>query len=885
MNLRSAGRAVCIALVVLISCAARAQVVIIYDDAFQNGFSGDDSFGGGYNPAATAQFHSGTKSISLLGNNYNAVTFTHPSGVLSTASYPVLRLWVRAGAANQHLQIFLHNGANSYNGSLDSYISGGSMPSGTWVQAIVNLTQAPLSYNGNFDRIDLQWDSGAAAIAGEEIYIDDVNLGQTSAASSNAMTIEHDVMVGPVVPDPPNPDIDGRMLSDRFTWRDSSNHPRVAALAHNDNGALANGAKGGTLREFSYQLSNGTTRVLTVTTYDSNSAYAGFGFVVCHSAAGNCVADDSPLGAFFPGHWSRVFEGTHHAIFRFTQDYPRNCSTNASGSHTIPVTIDWLFMTGHDNPLYAITYDVDLASPAAAAGTFYDDSRAPYGELNIDGEGYTDIDGTAWGDRYKFTTTSAPVMLNSTWDWTQTNTVPYIKEWLNGPIGVAPNYNRDATMGLVQTQTNAQQDAAGARGPNVHDVTPFWGKTSADGNAGNGYSMPWQDDWPYQANADSVGVGASNNNARLTWRTQYGFLGPNTYPINDGVGETVKTAPGYPKKSYSVYVVMGQHSTLPVEAQRQQVETMQSVTLTASTGSVVTSGPAGITRAQNVTYAPAGYNHVYGALAFSATGNALDANIAVGAGTLKNPLVIISNYSGSDPTVKLGGVTLTADADYYASLRPSATELWLTLNASLSGATNHLQITSSAAGAPAAPVNVSAAAFSTTRVDITWDAVAGANSYQVDRMSSLAAGFGQIATPATNSYADTTALAGKAYLYRVRAVNASGTSGNSASDLATTILFTDPALAVGMTIRAVHLAELRTAVDAVRTLANLGAGAYSDTAQLGTKIRAVHVTELRTQLDAARGPLSLSTGGYTYSPLTGIVVRALDFTELRNRVK
>ena len=45
-----------------------------------------------------------------------------------------------------------------------------------------------------------------------------------------------------------------------------------------------------------------------------------------------------------PGHWQRVFEGRHHAIFRFTQNYPRNCPSFA---RTIPVTIDWMFSTGH----------------------------------------------------------------------------------------------------------------------------------------------------------------------------------------------------------------------------------------------------------------------------------------------------------------------------------------------------------------------------------------------------------------------------------------------------------------------------------------------------------------------------------------------------------
>ena len=75
--------------------------------------------------------------------------------------------------------------------------------------------------------------------------------------------------------------------------------------------------------------------------------------------------------------------------------------------------------------------------------------------------------------------------------------------------------------------------------------------------------------------------------------------------------------------------------------------------------------------------------------------NALDANIAVGAtDPLKHPLFILRGYSGSayPSSVKLGGVSLVRDTDYFPSLRSDAGELWITLNRDLSGATNHLQV-------------------------------------------------------------------------------------------------------------------------------------------------------------------------------------------------
>jgi hypothetical protein len=93
-----------------------------------------------------------------------------------------------------------------------------------------------------------------------------------------------------------------------------------------------------------------------------------------------------------------------------------------------------------------------------------------------------------------------------------------------------------------------------------------------------------------------------------------------------------------------------------------------------------------------VTYVPAGYNHVYSALAFHAAGNQLDANIGVAAGTLKKPLIIVDQFSGSYPTLKLNNATLVVDVDYFPSLRADRQELWLTLNRDLSGAANRLQI-------------------------------------------------------------------------------------------------------------------------------------------------------------------------------------------------
>jgi hypothetical protein len=124
-------------------------------------------------------------------------------------------------------------------------------------------------------------------------------------------------------------------------------------------------------------------------------------------------------------------------------------------------------------------------------------------------------------------------------------------------------------------------------------------------------------------------------------------------------------------------------------------------------------------------------------------------------------------------------------------------------------------------------------------------------------------------------------------LYRVRAVNAGGASADSAADIATTIIFLDDPLLARITIiKALHLAQLRTAVNAVRALAGgLGAAGFTDGAVSGVTVRAIHITELRTNLDAAAPSVGLPTGGYTDTALAGIPVKAVHFQEIRDRVK
>jgi IPT/TIG domain len=183
-----------------------------------------------------------------------------------------------------------------------------------------------------------------------------------------------------------------------------------------------------------------------------------------------------------------------------------------------------------------------------------------------------------------------------------------------------------------------------------------------------------------------------------------------------------------------------------------------------------------------------------------------------------------------------------------------------------------------------APSSFSATATSASQVALSWAAVSGATSYEVWR-SSLNGPYSLALSPAGTSANDTGLSADTTYLYRVRAIGGAGSSGFSLIDPATTIIFTDPNLS-GVFIQAVHINELRTAVNAMRAAAGLQAAVFTDSTLItgGTIIKAAHVSELRTALDAARWALGLPAISYTDPAITAgvTVMKAAHLTELRS---
>jgi hypothetical protein len=147
-------------------------------------------------------------------------------------------------------------------------------------------------------------------------------------------------------------------------------------------------------------------------------------------------------------------------------------------------------------------------------------------------------------------------------------------------------------------------------------------------------------------------------------------------------------------------------------------------------------------------------------------------------------------------------------------------------------------------------------------VRLLWAGVQGATAYRMERKDCSACSWVPIANPiAATTYDDTVpTTAPTAYLYRVIAL-ASGSSESSPSPpdyaVTATTLFAET-IATGTPIRGTHVQELRKAIDALRSLANLPpymtptyADGWADYNPATGLILASHQTAMRTAVSAA----------------------------------
>ena len=125
--------------------------------------------------------------------------------------------------------------------------------------------------------------------------------------------------------------------------------------------------------------------------------------------------------------------------------------------------------------------------------------------------------------------------------------------------------------------------------------------------------------------------------------------------------------------------------------------------------------------------------------------------------------------------------------------------------------------------------------------------------------------YASLAMTSSLTFTDSPVAAGATYVYKVRAIDSSSRfSPLSIPDAATTILFSDDPVATAVTaIKAVHITEMRQAVNAIRAAAGIGAMTFTDSNLSGVVVKAVHFQELRDGLTQARSSLALPALTFT----------------------
>jgi RHS repeat-associated protein len=95
----------------------------------------------------------------------------------------------------------------------------------------------------------------------------------------------------------------------------------------------------------------------------------------------------------------------------------------------------------------------------------------------------------------------------------------------------------------------------------------------------------------------------------------------------------------------------------------------------------------------------------------------------------------------------------------------------------------------------------------------------------------------------------------------------------------------DPALPQKTPIKALHITELRSAVNQLRVRAGIPQATFQEPVGVGLLITFTPIQELRLKLDEALSALQLTPGGYSAGLGQGLPILAIHIQELRDRIK
>jgi RHS repeat-associated protein len=199
-------------------------------------------------------------------------------------------------------------------------------------------------------------------------------------------------------------------------------------------------------------------------------------------------------------------------------------------------------------------------------------------------------------------------------------------------------------------------------------------------------------------------------------------------------------------------------------------------------------------------------------------------------------------------------------------------------------------------GATSAPTGLMATADSS--ITLNWSAASSATNYRVERKGAGGA-YSFLGATSSTILTDSGASLGSAYLYRVCAADGAnnctsnysnivlGARLNFATDPVITTAGNDPSGQTVTQMKAAHITELRTAVNAVRSLAALSPATWTHPTLTPhvTEISKDDVNELRMRLDEALVVLGVRTSLWIDHPLAGApngtLIRGVHITQLR----
>ena len=408
----------------------------------------------------------------------------------------------------------------------------------------------------------------------------------------------------------------------KVSWLDSKGKPRVALITK----PYAADNYPGICVWLQYYDGSTPVIITSTTPADPEIHNRGFGGTVHHYANYDWHWIDQRNPTF-----TLRYQGDHHVIFDFTQTLH---GANESVSYTIMDGLDYFQWQ-------------ETVQCTSATDTIYD-SRGPYLTMDWDGNGSFDaLD----GQQYEAAGYFSQPTYNGAWTYSTAvaKGIPYVNEWKG---------NRE--VGYVQTQTNIQQQsgtpenalnlpASGSTVPNNGSPTVFFD-----------FQMNFYDQLQ-----------------KMTWGMPYGYL-------NGQTGTGTKSGWG----QYSLSIMFDAKSAGGVQRLQNENIAIQNgkVSLTATLGSVVTTGPVGTKNPATQTLSPAGYDHNYRTWWLQAdASNQSQITMNVTAATLMNPAFRIKGMTQVPAIVKYNGTVLVSNVDYYASYYAANGEVWLTLLKNVTG--------------------------------------------------------------------------------------------------------------------------------------------------------------------------------------------------------